>query len=216
LQALPKDGKPITSWGNMDDAFTDVARGIRKAIAEMTNDVYHKPGTPALDQTFDQVKTPGGSRVSADRGGVAFGDDAQGNVAITGGMQGDFVKQSVVVENNQGEIVIHHHHYAQSPPPALHQPPSPPAAFTGREAERARADGATEELRIGDKDDEQMKQIYNDLIALWRRGHVPTISADFGTDLHRILEKMADKKMIERFGGMPGNYILPGTVRLPR
>ncbi len=66
------------------------------------------------------------------------------------------------------------------------------------------------------KDDEQMKQIYNSLITLWRNGHVPTISAEFGTDLHRILEKMADKKMLERFSGMPGNYILPGTGRSPR
>jgi hypothetical protein len=36
---------------------------------------------------FDQVKTPSGSRVSADRGGVAFGDNAQGNVVIIGGAQ---------------------------------------------------------------------------------------------------------------------------------
>jgi formylglycine-generating enzyme required for sulfatase activity len=60
---------------------------------------------------------------------VAFGDSAQGNVAITGGVQGDFVKQSVVVENNQGEIKIgdeiHHHHYAQLLPPAPHRLPPP-------------------------------------------------------------------------------------------
>ncbi|MEX2247121.1 MAG: FxSxx-COOH system tetratricopeptide repeat protein, partial [Dehalococcoidia bacterium] len=36
LQALPKDGKPITSWPNRDEAFADVARGIRKAIEELT------------------------------------------------------------------------------------------------------------------------------------------------------------------------------------
>jgi hypothetical protein len=33
LQALPKDGRPITSWPNQDEAFLDVARGIR-AVAE--------------------------------------------------------------------------------------------------------------------------------------------------------------------------------------
>jgi hypothetical protein len=32
LQALPKDGKPVTSWANEDEAFTDVARGIRSAV----------------------------------------------------------------------------------------------------------------------------------------------------------------------------------------
>jgi hypothetical protein len=33
LQALPKDGRPVTSWPNRDDAFLDIARGIR-AVAE--------------------------------------------------------------------------------------------------------------------------------------------------------------------------------------
>jgi DNA-binding MarR family transcriptional regulator len=36
FQALPKDGKAITSWPNRDAAFTDVAKGIRKAVEAMT------------------------------------------------------------------------------------------------------------------------------------------------------------------------------------
>ncbi len=35
LQALPKDGKAVTSWGNRDEAFEDVARGIKRAIEEL-------------------------------------------------------------------------------------------------------------------------------------------------------------------------------------
>jgi hypothetical protein len=35
LQALPKDAKPITMWSNRDDAFLDVARGIRKVVEDM-------------------------------------------------------------------------------------------------------------------------------------------------------------------------------------
>jgi hypothetical protein len=35
LQALPKDGKPLTSWPNKDEAFTDVARGIREALKDL-------------------------------------------------------------------------------------------------------------------------------------------------------------------------------------
>ena len=30
LQALPKDAKPVTSWPDRDEAFTDVALGIRQ------------------------------------------------------------------------------------------------------------------------------------------------------------------------------------------
>jgi proteasome lid subunit RPN8/RPN11 len=37
LQALPKDAKAITSWHNTDEAFADVARGIRRAIKEQMN-----------------------------------------------------------------------------------------------------------------------------------------------------------------------------------
>jgi hypothetical protein len=29
LKALPKDGKPITLWNDRDEAWTDVARGIK-------------------------------------------------------------------------------------------------------------------------------------------------------------------------------------------
>lgn len=32
LQALPRDGKAITSWPNQDEAWLDVARGIRRTI----------------------------------------------------------------------------------------------------------------------------------------------------------------------------------------
>jgi hypothetical protein len=36
LQALPKDGKAATSWPNKDEAWTDVAKGIRRAVEAMT------------------------------------------------------------------------------------------------------------------------------------------------------------------------------------
>ncbi|WP_163988191.1 TIR domain-containing protein [Pyxidicoccus caerfyrddinensis] len=35
IQALPKDGKAIKSWDDRDAALTDVARGLRKAVAHM-------------------------------------------------------------------------------------------------------------------------------------------------------------------------------------
>lgn len=37
LQALPKDGLPITSWHNQDEAFTNIAKGIRAVVKEMTS-----------------------------------------------------------------------------------------------------------------------------------------------------------------------------------
>jgi hypothetical protein len=35
LQALPKDGKPVTRWPDRDEAFLDVARGLRRTLAEL-------------------------------------------------------------------------------------------------------------------------------------------------------------------------------------
>lgn len=56
LQALPKDSKPVTSWHNQDEAFSNVAEGIRKVVetflAEMKDPDYvytHATrGKPAL------------------------------------------------------------------------------------------------------------------------------------------------------------------------
>ncbi len=35
LQALPTDGKPITIWPNIDEAFLNVVQGIRDAIKDL-------------------------------------------------------------------------------------------------------------------------------------------------------------------------------------
>ena len=35
LQALPKDAFPVTSWTNIDEAFTNVAEGIRRIVEEL-------------------------------------------------------------------------------------------------------------------------------------------------------------------------------------
>jgi len=48
LQALPKDAKPITTWQNLDEAFTDVARGIRKAIEAPGQANHNKAAGPNL------------------------------------------------------------------------------------------------------------------------------------------------------------------------
>jgi hypothetical protein len=48
----PKDGKPVTSWMNKDEAFADVARQVRKAIEEMNT--RNKRSVPS-----NQAGTPG-------------------------------------------------------------------------------------------------------------------------------------------------------------
>ena len=36
LQALPKDRKPVRSWAKREEAYYDIAQGIRKAVDDLT------------------------------------------------------------------------------------------------------------------------------------------------------------------------------------
>jgi len=49
LQALPKDGKPVATWKDRDEAFTDIARGIREAVASLAAGApdHSAPAPPA-------------------------------------------------------------------------------------------------------------------------------------------------------------------------
>src|SRR6266571_1838714 len=43
LQALPKDAKPVTTWPNRDEAFTNVARGIRLVLQKLRQPITARP-----------------------------------------------------------------------------------------------------------------------------------------------------------------------------
>jgi tetratricopeptide (TPR) repeat protein len=51
LEALPNDAKPVTSWNDKDDAFLDVTRGIRKAVAELSGPSVGIPTLPDLPRS---------------------------------------------------------------------------------------------------------------------------------------------------------------------
>lgn len=56
LQGFPKDGKPVTSWANRDEAFVDIAKGIR-AVVEELNGAKEEPTSTAgraINKTPDQ------------------------------------------------------------------------------------------------------------------------------------------------------------------
>src|SRR5260370_31074005 len=46
LEALPRDAKPITTWSNRDEAWTDVAKGLRASINEV---IKHAPKSRGKD-----------------------------------------------------------------------------------------------------------------------------------------------------------------------
>jgi hypothetical protein len=60
LQALPKDAKPVTSWKDRDEAFTDVARGIRNAVTGLAAGptTLPTPSSPPLAATPTAAAPP--------------------------------------------------------------------------------------------------------------------------------------------------------------
>src|SRR3954471_19312466 len=62
LQALPKDGKPVTTWKDRDEAFTDIARGIRTAVPSLAAGA---PDPPASAPPAGVVTNPPAARPRA-------------------------------------------------------------------------------------------------------------------------------------------------------
>lgn len=63
IQALPRDGRPVTSWENPDEAFLDIARGIRKAVAELRGEDAPRVeiGQTTSESKRQHTETPTGS-----------------------------------------------------------------------------------------------------------------------------------------------------------
>lgn len=55
LQVLPKDGKPVTKWDDRDEAFVNVAQGIRRAIESISQ------AKPVMQAALEKTKLPIGS-----------------------------------------------------------------------------------------------------------------------------------------------------------
>jgi tetratricopeptide (TPR) repeat protein len=57
LQGLPRDSKPVTTWTNRDEAFADIARGIRE-VAKCLTGPSPPGGTTEVGQTIWAVPHP--------------------------------------------------------------------------------------------------------------------------------------------------------------
>lgn len=83
LQALPKNAKPVTTWENRDEAFLNIAEGIRKAInllrvpqrLEPRRDLQPKPSLEPLQPppAPDNIPTETGSDWDDPSGSVPIG-----------------------------------------------------------------------------------------------------------------------------------------------
>jgi TIR domain len=64
LLALPRDGKAITTWTRRDDAFLDVAKGVRRAAEDILSGNSRFPSSQA-PYAAKFKRTPGRSEISA-------------------------------------------------------------------------------------------------------------------------------------------------------
>ena len=95
LQALPPDLKPVTSWANRDEAWTQVAKGLRATVTLIRSrrpapTAAAPPAAPAISdgamkraRTHDAVPdTPMFNRSPAKNGGIHFGAPAASPTAV--------------------------------------------------------------------------------------------------------------------------------------
>ena len=57
LQILPKDGKPVTKWEDRDEAFVNVAQGIRRVIESLSQSSQVKRTASEQTKSIDTVAT---------------------------------------------------------------------------------------------------------------------------------------------------------------
>ena len=58
LQALPIDLRPVTTWPNRDEAFADVARGIRQAVSQLAVSQPKSSSLPASQPAVLPASSP--------------------------------------------------------------------------------------------------------------------------------------------------------------
>ena len=85
LQALPKDGRPVTTWENRDEAWLDVAAGINRLVGRFAPAVAPPPPAPPLDPTT-------ASRITSETVETA----AQGLGALANLMSETHVRRAVI------------------------------------------------------------------------------------------------------------------------
>jgi hypothetical protein len=56
LHALPKDGKPVKSWPDLDEALNDVAEGIRRVVEEWTKAEVRRDRTKKVIEALENPR----------------------------------------------------------------------------------------------------------------------------------------------------------------
>lgn len=63
LQYLPRDGKPVTRWADRDEAWLDVARGIRRVVETLFQNP--KPSAPPFEAAYGEKSAAASVRTTS-------------------------------------------------------------------------------------------------------------------------------------------------------
>lgn len=98
LQALPKDAKPVNKWRNQDDAWVDIAKGIRKAIQSLA---LKQPNPRSQGITEDRENL-------ADTGSLERGQFSPGTTEFSQSLTGEKSPHTSQKKQGglQGEVVV--------------------------------------------------------------------------------------------------------------
>ena len=99
LAALPRDGKPVTTWKNRDEAFTEIARGIREVANSLAAGAPNPPN-PAARPSTSVSAPPAAKRTSLlDRTSVVR--------TVTGLSPGDLAAVVTFIEGAAAQVGRH-------------------------------------------------------------------------------------------------------------
>jgi hypothetical protein len=99
LQALPKNGKPVTKWTNRDEAFTDIARGIRDVAEGLAADAANPPSPATRPSAGAPMPTSTKATSPLDRTSLVR--------TVTGLSPGDMAKLVALIEGASAQVSRH-------------------------------------------------------------------------------------------------------------
>ena len=112
LQALPREGKPITKWTNQDEATLNVAEGIMNIVGDLTGTESPRQSAEIKENLDPQRRSTDDGRSDATKINSSIGgsnmhtqDEQRPSIHIGGGIKG----QNVVIGSKQtvhGDLTI--------------------------------------------------------------------------------------------------------------
>lgn len=95
LKVLPKDGKPVVSWGDRDEAFLDVVQGIRQAVTSLAT-ATAKPQPPQGPGT--EKTSPSAHGESSSHGATPASQPPTSPAKVTGFQRKRLEQQQTTLE----------------------------------------------------------------------------------------------------------------------